>query len=164
MKEYKLNLKISPSDTEFKKLIGAEEYNRIKLETLKKDNFSCRGCGFHPLDENNAAKSLTLHVESINEEDPKNSPCATLCMACHSTQHVDVALTKEWIQLINSTFSQKRLIETCRINGHKSLSHDNTRFLKTPPLEFLEKMKNGTLSPNSKAKALFTDKFEWGDL
>lgn len=160
----RLKLRISPSEKEFKELVGIEEFNKIRDKTLKRDKITCKGCGYHPLDESNALKSLSLHVESITLENPSESPCSILCLACHSTQHIDVAIEKGWVQLVNSSFSQKRLIETCRINAHSSLNNDNTRFLKTTPTEYLEKLKNDTLSTNSRVKVLFTTKFEWGDL
>lgn len=164
MEEYSLKLRISPSDNEFKKLVG-EDYNNILLNTFKRDGFTCKGCGYHPLDESKASKYLYAHVESINEENPKESPCTTLCMACHTTQHIDIAIERDWVQLLNSTFSQRRLIETCRINAQlHTLNNENSRFLKTNPKEFLQKLKDGTLSPNSRAKVIFTSKFQWGDL
>ena len=160
----RLKLRICPSEKEFRDLIGLEAYNNIRDTVVIKEKCTCRGCGYHPLNEANVLKSLSLHVESIDTENPLNSPCSLLCMACHSTQHIDVAIEKGWVQLVNSSYSQKRLIETCRINGHSNLNPDNTRFLKTPPLEYLEKLKNNTLSPNSRVKVLFTASFHWGDL
>jgi len=160
----RLKLRISPSEKEFKELVGVEEFNKIRDEVLKRDKITCKGCGYHPLDETNALKSLSLHVEFINLENPKESPCSILCLACHSTQHIDVAIEKGWVQLVNSSYSQKRLIETCRINALNNLNNDNTRFLKMTPLEYLENLKNDTLSTNSRVKVLFTTKFEWGDL
>ena len=165
MEDFELKLKISPSDTKFKKLIGKESYEKIRLETFKKDRFSCRGCGFHPLDESRALIALTLHVIEIKEEKPEDSECAILCLACHSTQHIDVAIEKGWVQLVNSINSQKTLTEMCRVNAiHNNIKEDTTKLLKTPSLEFLKKMKDGTLPSNTKAKVIFTNKFEWGDL
>lgn len=164
MEEFELKLRISPSDSQFKKLIGPDKYSKIHNELLEKNRFSCKGCGFHPLDESKASTALQLHVEEINEEKPEESPCIILCMACHSTQHIDVAIKKEWVQLVNSTYSQKSLIEMSRINALFNIKEENTRTLKTPPLEFLTKLENGQIQINTKAKVIFTNKFEWGDL
>jgi hypothetical protein len=165
MEEFELKLRISPSDNQFKKMIGPDTYVQIKENVFKRDRFSCRGCGFHPLDESKALTALMLHVEEINEENPEESQCVVLCMACHSTQHIDIAIEKDWVQLVNSTHSQKSLIEMCRINAiMNSVKEDNTRQLKTTPLDFLKKMKAGQLPANTKAKVIFTNKFEWGDL
>ena len=165
MEEFELNLRIAPSDNQFKKIIGQEEYDKLSRSVFKRDNFTCKGCGFHPLDESKASSALMMHVIEINEEVPLESPCNILCMACHTTQHIDIAIEKGWVNLINSTFSQKSLIEMCRINVfHSRANDDNTRTLKTTPLDFLDKLKAGKLPANSKAKVIFTNKFSWGDL
>lgn len=165
MEEFELKLRISPSDNQFKKLIGQDAYEKIRNEVFKRDRFSCKGCGFHPLDESKSLTALMLHVIEILEEEPEKSPCVILCMACHSTQHIDIAIEKEWIGLVNSTYSQKSLIEMCRINAfHSRAKEEDTRSLRTTPLDFLKKLKAGEISINSKAKVIFTNKFEWGDL
>lgn len=165
MEEFELKLRISPSDNQFKKLIGIEAYEKLRADIFKRDRFLCQGCGFHPLDESKAFTALMLHVIEINEENPLESPCNILCMACHSTQHIDIAIEKEWVQLVNSTLSQKSLIEKCRISAiHHHTKESDTRILKTTPLDFLKKMKADELPANTKAKVIFTNKFEWGDL
>lgn len=163
--EFELKVRISPSDNEFRKLIGIIEYEKLTLTTFKRDKISCKGCGYKPLDDSNAAKSLALHVVAIDLETPLNSPCLTLCKACHSTQHIDIAIEKDWVQLVNSLHTQKRLIELCRVNAvQNNLNTENTRFLKTSALTYLENLRSGMLSPNSRVKVIFTTKFEWGDL
>lgn len=165
MEEFELKLRISPSDSLFRKKVGAQIYDKIKQETFSRDGFSCKGCGFHPLDESKVNTALLPHVLEINEEKPEESKCLTLCKACHSTQHIDVALEKEWVQLVNSTYSQKSLIEICRINAvHRSISEENTRHLKISAQEFTEKFKAGLVIVETKAKVIFTSKFEWDDL
>lgn len=165
MEDFELKLRISPSDTQFKKLVGQEIYSKIKSDVFKKNNFTCKGCGFHPFDENKAMAALSLHVIDINEESPENSECNVLCMACHSTQHIDIALEKEWVQLVNSVSTQKSLIEMCRLGViHNSIKEDDTRYLKISPAEFLNKLKDGLLTTNNKVKVIFTNKFEFGDL
>lgn len=165
MEEFELKLRISPSDTQFRKTVGPDIYNKIKNDTFKREKFTCKGCGFHPLSEEKALSILSLHVIEVNEESLEESICNILCKACHSTQHIDISIEKEWVQLVNSTYSQKSLIEQCRINAiHNGVKEDEIRYLKTPSLEFLEKIKNEVLPINSKAKIIFTSKFEWGDL
>lgn len=165
MELFELKLRISPSDNEFKKAVGLEVYNKILVDTFKRDNYTCQGCNYHPLDETRAKRALSCHLVELNAEKVEESECITLCLACHSTQHIDIAIEKEWIQLVNSTFSQKRLVEMCRVNGLiNSIKDDNTRFLKTPAKELLEKIKENSITKNSKLKVIFTNKFEWGDL
>jgi len=165
MEEFELKLRISPSETQFRKLVGQENYAKIREEVYRRDKFTCKGCGFHPLDEAKALSALSLHVIEINEENLVESKCNILCMACHSTQHIDVAIEKGWVHLVNSTYSQKSLIEMCRINAiHNSIKEDDTRHLKSDPAEFLSKMKSGLLPVNSKVKVIFTNNFDFGDL
>jgi hypothetical protein len=165
MEEFELKLRMSPSDNQFKKMIGQEVYDKLNKSIFKRDNFTCQGCGFHPLDESKASDALMMHVIEINEEKPEESPCVILCMACHSTQHIDISIEKGWVSLINSTYSQKSLIEMCRINVfHTRANSDDVRTLKTTPLDFLEKLKAEKIPANSKAKVIFTNKFNWGDL
>lgn len=163
MKEFKLQLRISPSDREFKKTLGDDKYNKLKKEIFERDGFACKGCNYTPLDEARANSALYCHVININDLNALESECITLCNACHSTQHVDIALQQGWVQIVNSTWSQKALIESCRINTiYNTVKEDNTRYLKMTSEEFLEKFKNGLIS--NKAKVVFTNKFEWGDL
>lgn len=165
MPDYSLKLRISPSDNEFKKLIILSEYNTLRDNTFASDKLACRGCGYRPFDESLLHKALGLHVESIDAVDLLNSPCATLCKACHTTQHIDVAVKKGWVELVNSSYSQKRLIEMCRINSlQNSANADNIRHLKINPEKFIQSIIEDTISPNSKAKVIFTSAFEWGDL
>jgi len=163
MEEFKLQLRISPSDREFKKLVGDEKYNQIRKGIFERDNCTCQGCSYKPLDESRVNSALYCHVIDINSEKPEESECITLCNACHSTQHIDVSLNQGWVQIVNSTWSQKALIESCRINTiYNTVKEDNTRYLKMSNDEFFDKFKNNLIS--DKAKAIFTNKFEWGDL
>jgi hypothetical protein len=163
MEEFKLKLRISPSDKGFINIIGNDKYNQIKANVFKRDNYSCKGCSYKPLDESRVNSALFCHVIDINNEFPEESECITLCKACHSTQHVDISLQQGWVQLVNSTWSQKALIESCRINTiYNTVKEDNTRYLKMSVEEFIDKFKNDLIS--DKAKIVFTNKFEWGDL
>lgn len=165
MEDFILQVRISPSDSEFAKTIGKEAYDKLKKETMIRDKHTCRGCGFRPLDEERAYAALNLHVIELNESNLTESPCIILCKACHTTQHVDVAINKDWVSLVNSSFSQKRLIEMGRINAvHNSIKEDDTRYLKGDPKEILERNKHHLGLKTCKLKVIFNNKFEWGDL
>lgn len=164
MEEFTLQVRLSPSDSEFKKLIGIEIFDRIKKQTFTNDKNTCRGCGYRPLDDTRVNSALSLHVIEIADK-PEESPCITLCRACHSTQHIDIAIEKEWVNLVNSVFSQRRLIEMGRVNAiHNSIKEDDTRYLQGDPKEILERNKYHLGLKNCKLKVIFTNKFEWGDL
>ncbi len=165
MEEFELKLRISPSDIQFKKLLSPEAYVKLKSDTFKKCKFTCQGCGFHPFDENKAIVALSVHVIEINEEKPEDSICNILCKACHSTQHIDVSVREGWVELVNSTYSQKSLVEMCRINAiHNSIKEDDTRRLKIAPIDYIDRLKEGNWPETTKVKVIFTSKFEWGDL
>jgi len=161
MKEYDLKLKISPSDREFKKLIGDEAYEKKRQEISERDKHMCCGCDYSPMNP----KALLMHLEVLNEADPINSEFSMLCKACHATQHLDVSIKNGWVELVNSSFSQRRLIYECRIqNLQNATTHDNIRPLKKSKLDYLQSIIDGTVHKDTKAKVIFTSAFEWGDL
>lgn len=164
MEEFDLKLRISPSDTEFKKKIGDEKYIALRNKTFSQCQSVCMGCGFRPIDDNKILSVLSMHVIDFEEENPEEAKCTVLCKACHATQHIDIAIEKGWVELVNSTYSQKSLIEACRLSQVvKSIQEDKTRKLSTPPKEYLEKLKAGTLLQSSKLKVIFTEAFDFGD-
>lgn len=165
MEDFQLKIRISPSDTEFRKILGIETFDRLKRDIMARDKSTCRGCGFRPLDSDRASAALSLHVIELNTEKPEESSCIILCKACHSTQHVDVAIEKGWVQLVNSIFSQKSLIEMGRVNGiYTHTKEEDTRFLKGNSKEILERNKYHLGLKTCKLKVVFTQAFEWGDL
>jgi len=165
MKEFDYSLKISVSDKHVKTTIGPEAFEKLFDAELHKTDGRCAGCGYRPLDENKIKSVISFHVIDFNPEAPTEITGVPLCKACHATQHFDVAVNNDWVEVVNSTISQKGLIELCRINAiHNNVNIDNTRKLKATPKEFLEKMKLGSIFPSSKAKIILTSKFEWGEL
>lgn len=160
--------KISPSEKDFFISLGQEwqeKKNSIHLSTLEKDDYCCQGCGYRPLDRSSASKILQPHLVSENKDSPLESEFVSLCKACHTTQHIDKAIEGGWVNIVNSSFSQKSLIEICRINSaSKYLVDKEIRILKTTPEEYLEQLKTNSLPLHSRIKVIFTSKFEWGDL
>lgn len=164
MEEFDLRLRVSPSDNEFKRTIGDEKYIALRNKTFTDCKHVCMGCGFRPLDDSKILSVLSMHVIEVDEENVEESKCTILCKACHVTQHIDVAIDKGWVEFVNSTFTQKALIEACRIaQVHKSIQEDKTRKLSGSPKDYLEKLKAGTLLQATKLKIIFTDSFSFGD-
>lgn len=160
-----LKLRISVSDKDVKTAIGSEKFEELFDEALDSTRGACFGCGYRPLDDSKTKSVISFHVVEYNPETLEVVSGIPLCRACHMTQHVDIAIEKDWIEVVNSTFSQKSLIELCRINAiHNNVNHENTRKLKATPKEYLETLKNNTNFPGSKTKAIFTSAFSWGDL
>lgn len=164
MENFELNLRISVSDTEVKRLLGPTQFEKLFDEGLTITRGSCGGCGYRPLDDSKTKSIISFHIINFNPDAHGETTGVPLCKACHTTQHIDVAIEKDWVELVNSTHSQKTLIELCRINAvQNNVNVENTRKLKTTPKEFLEKIKLG-IFPSSKTKVLLTSSFIWGDL
>lgn len=143
-------LKLGPNSQEIKK--------KIQNETFSRDESTCRGCGYR-------TQSLFVHLVEENEQDLENSVFISLCKACHTTQHIDKAISEGWVSVVNSSFSQKSLIEICRVNDvSQHLKNGNIRILKMTPEEYAIQLKENTLPLHSRVKVIFTSKFEWGEL
>lgn len=166
--EFELKPRISPSEKDFFLKLGenwVQEKNDIFKELLEKTNCTCGGCGYRVHDGDFAPKVLQLHLVEENLENLKDSLFIPLCKACHITQHIDKAIEQEWVNIVNSHFSQKSLIEMCRISTiGQHLRNDEVRLLKMTPQEYLNNLKNETLPLHSRVKIIFTNKFDWGDL
>lgn len=160
--------RISTSEKDFFLKLGPnwlEIKNNIHSETIKENDYCCQGCGYRVMNQSIASRILGLHLVDENEENPEKSFFISLCKACHTTQHIDVAINQDWVMIVNSSFSQKSLIEMCRINSvSQYLKDGEIRILKTTPIEYLESLKNNTLPLHSRVKVIFTKNFEWGDL
>jgi hypothetical protein len=166
--DFELKPRISPSEKDFFLKLGSNwvnEKNEIFSEILEKTNCTCGGCGYRVHNEDYAHKILQLHLIEENEESLKDSLFITLCKACHTTQHIDKAIEQGWVNVVNSSYSQKSLIEMCRISTiGQHLRDGEVRILKTTPMEYLDDLKNETLPLHSRVKVIFTNKFDWGDL
>ena len=154
---FDLKLRISPSEKNFRERIGPEAFAKLKAETFQKNGYICQGCEY---DGNVNHASIDFHLVEINEDEPLESKFATLCKACHLTQHVDVAVEKEMVNIVNSTFTQAKIIEITQCKGN-GISEINTRILKTPAIEIIEKIRNGTISKQTKIKIVFTVNFKF---
>jgi len=165
---FELKPRISPSEKDFFIKLGpnwVQEKNDIFSTLLEEHNCTCIGCGYRVHNEELAYKILQLHLVEENEENPKDSIFLPLCKACHTTQHINKAIEEEWVNVVNSHFSQKSLIEMCRISTiGQHLRNGDVRILKMTPKEYLEQLQKETLPLHSRVKVIFTNKFEWGDL
>jgi hypothetical protein len=158
---FELKPKISISEKDFFLKFGPnsqEVKKKIQSATFERDENCCRGCQYR-------ARNLFLHLIEENERDLENSSFVSLCKACHTTQHIDKAIAEGWVMVVNSTFTQKSLIEICRHNRtHEHLKDGSIRVLKITPEEYAIQLKENTLPLHSRVKVIFTSKFEWGEL
>ena len=166
--QFELIPKISPSEKDFFSKFGEKKLeikNKIHKEILEKNNNTCCGCNYRVMNENNAHKILQLHLVEENEDEINDSFFVVLCKACHLTQHIDKAIEDGCVNIVNSSFSQRNLIEMCRINTiSQYLKDGEVRILKTTQEEYLEQLKEKILPLHSRIKVIFTNKFDWGDL
>jgi len=165
---FELKPRISPSEKDFFLKLGknwVQEKNEIFTKALNDSECTCGGCGYKVHNTELAPKILQLHLVEENEENLRDSIFITLCKACHTTQHIDKAIQEGWVNIVNSYFSQKSLIEMCRISTiTQHLRDGEVRILKMSQLEYLDKLQNKTLPLHSRVKVIFTNKFDWGDL
>ena len=165
---FELQPRISPSEKDFFLKLGSDwvqEKNNIFKDVLEQNDCTCQGCGYKVHSEELVTKILQLHLVEENIDDLKQSVFVPLCKACHTTQHIDKAIEQGWVNVVNSTFSQKSLIEMCRISTiGQHMRADEVRVLKITPEEYLDNLKNETLPLHSRVKIIFTNKFDWGDL
>ena len=160
MSKFELTLNIAPSDNEFKKAIGEDEWEKLKTEYIQKNAYTCQGCGFHTVNSN----MLHLHIISGKIEDAKNANMTILCLACHWTQHIDWAAKQGLIKLANASISQAEIIRNGR-SGAKTIN-DNIKnrtiiLLDKNPIEYANEIKNNSLKKRKKIKAIFGKKFDW---
>ena len=149
MGKFDLSLKISIPEKVIKVKIGELKWGRLRTKTLIRDNLQCQGCGFDPKEIQNISdekrrKMLDTHVFNFNEENISEVEAVSLCRACHSIQHIDVALNNDWVKLVNSKASQLELMNYCRTS--KDINHleseNNLRGLRIKPHIFIEKIFN----------------------
>lgn len=165
---FELKPRISPSEKDFFLKLGnnwVQEKNEIFNKILNETDCTCSGCGYRVHNSELASRILQLHLVEENEENIKESFFIPLCKACHTTQHIDKAIQEGWVNIVNSNFSQKSLIEMCRISTiAQHLRDGEVRILKMTQQEYLEMLKKETLPLHSRVKVIFTNKFDWGDL
>lgn len=156
---FELKPRISPSEKDFFLKLGPnwkEIKSKIQAETFERDENQCRGCQYRT--------KLYLHLAEENEQELEKSTFVSLCKACHTTQHIDNAVKEGWVSVVNSSFTQKSLIEICRVNDvSQHLKNGNIRILKMTPEEYEVQLKENTLPLHSRVKIIFTSKFEWGE-
>lgn len=155
--DFEIKPSISASDKDFRNKIGVEGWEKIKSKTLRDNGYKCKGCGFEPFDAPIDAV-LDVHLVEENLNNLEDSEFRVDCKLCHIIEHADVAISNEYVSIVNSRFSQGELVNICR-NGSLSshVSDGDVRYLKKTLQEFLEEIKNGR-SLEGRVKFVFTNK------
>lgn len=144
---------------------GRKAYYTIERRTFEESYDYCAACGHKPMEYKDKKDYLQLHISHLNKEYPEKSKAVLLCRACHSTQHIDFAIEKKWIKLVNSDLSQEDIVRLCR-GGNLINPYDDKRIvnlLKTPE-ELLQEIKSKEFKPSNTLKIIFTNDFVFNDL
>ena len=163
-KDFKLLICNSYSEKNFISNYGQELYNILSDAAFKEHKWHCAGCG-HLVPEYKRLQNLKLHIYDVNTTNPELSKGVPLCNFCHYTQHIEIPAKNNWIELINSVYSQTNLIRLMR--GDKIYPNLNNRTiikLKKTPQELLNEIHNGTFQLSNTLKIIFTDKVSFDDM
>lgn len=170
MGNFDLSLKISVPEKVVKKKLGDINWGKLRTKTLKRDDLLCQGCGFDPkeiqnISEERKMKMLDTHIFNFDEENLSGVEAVSLCRACHSIQHIDVAIKNDWVKLVNSTALQVELITYCRMSDgvNHIESQNGLRGLRIKPHVFIDKLLAGDIKEDNTYKVLFTTIFDWMD-
>jgi len=156
-----LKLRVCVSEVDYKNKIGVQNWNTLEYITKSSANFKCESCNHTPKKSALIHTDLFTHVIAENIENPLNTLTMCLCNACHSTQHIDVAIQKNWIDLVNAKYSQSQLVNMCRGSGPintglcEALDRGEIQELKKTPEEFLKEYKSGVINYDDRLKVKF---------
>jgi hypothetical protein len=161
---YNLIVTNSYPEKQFIKVYGQELFDKLKNEAFMLDRGSCAACGHEP-PENRKKDCLFYHVYEVNTKQPELSKGVTLCKMCHMTQHIESAIKKKWILLVNSIYDQNNIVRLTR--GNQIYENLNSRAivqLKKTPEEFLKEIYSGEMKFTTTLKVIFTNNFNIDDL
>jgi len=163
MSNFVLIPRISPSEQEFRKTISQQDWDSLKRDKIWGVTNQCQGCGYSTV---NSKDCLDLHLVFWDVEDISKNEYVVLCRACHTIQHMDMAIEKNMVKIVNSCHSQVELIRWGRASKNdlqREIDVNNIMFLKKDIFEYLDELKNNTLPINNKIKAFLSDTFNWKD-
>lgn len=161
-----ISLKNTPSSKEIQEIFGSD-FEVLKSKLLKDSNYTCQCCGWEGAKEIENRRHLTLCIDSINEENPKETPVFVVCKSCYLINHIDNAVEHGFVALVNSSFSQEDLIKISwsdcskknivNSNRQKAIEDKKIIPLKKDPKIYLDQIKGGTSS--GKLKVIFNNNF-----
>lgn len=161
MSSFTLALGFGPSDTDFINSIPKEEWKIIREEAYRHCNSHCAGCGYVP----ETLAELSPHIDDCKLGDTNSASIRILCKACHAIKHFDIAAERGWVTLVNSTYSQEKLVEICREGRHilmAEMEANNIIILQHKDVrEYASDLKSGKVRNNDKIKVVFGKNFDW---
>ena len=158
-KKIDLTLRNCVSENSYRKKIGKDNFLALDTKTKNLANGQCESCKLSPKTEVLVHKHLWTHIVEENLDDPINTQTLCLCLACHITQHIETAIKNDWIELVNSFFSQGTLTNMCRKNNNGLIeaitSKKIVKLKERTPENFLKELKSGVINYDNRLKITF---------
>lgn len=161
---YTLIVTNSFPEKQFIKDYGQELFDKLKNEAFALDRGMCSACGHEP-PESRKKDCLYYHVYEVNKKQPELSKGITLCKMCHMTQHIESAVRKKCVVLVNSIYDQNninRLIRGHQI--HQNISSRAIVQLNKTPEQFIKEIYSGESKYTPTLKVIFNNNFNIDDL
>lgn len=150
-------------EKQFIKLHGQELFDKLKDEAFVLDRGRCSACGHEP-PKDRKKDFLYYHIYEYDKKQPENTKGTTLCKMCHMTQHIESAIKKKWVLLVNSIYDQNNIIRLTR--GNQIYQNINSRAivqLRKTPEQFLSEIYSGEARFTTTLKVVFTQNFNIDD-
>lgn len=161
MKPFNLTPASSYSENDFKKSMPDPTLYKDKIikDLLENGSETCCGCGY----TTGKKESLQEHLNWWDGVNHDTAEFVLICEACHALKHFDKAIEKNWVVLVNSTYSQEDLIKRNRSSAaiKKDLDEHKIVLLKKTPKEYFDEITESLSNRNPKTKILFGNKFNW---
>ena len=161
-----ISLKNSPTLKNIQEIFS-DNFDAMKTKLFSDANYTCQCCGWEGAKQMENRKHLTLHIDSIDESDPKNTPVFVVCKSCYLINHISNAVEHDFVTLVNSSFSQEDLIKISWsdsskkniVNNNRQKAIDDKKIipLKKDPKIYLNQIQEGISS--GKIKVIFNNNF-----
>jgi len=89
------------------------EWNEIRKQIYKKDNWTCRECGIHCQDKKYKKNRIQCHHIDYNEKNNDPNNLITLCASCHGKTNFN---KKDWIEYYQSKKRRNYYVDNQRRN------------------------------------------------
>jgi len=162
-----LFLKNTISNNIFKESIGRDRYESIRVGMMESKIYTCQCCGWQGAKEIENRKHLVLQVDEFNEEKPIDSSVFLVCKSCYVINHIDMCIQHNYIQFVNSSYSQVDLVKISWSDCSRGVINNNNRqkaindkkiiLLNKGDQYYLHKIKCDSESKH--LKVIFTDNF-----
>jgi len=92
VRQFALSVSNNYPEKAFIKDYGQELFDKLSGEAFAIDKGRCSGCGHTPPDHRKK-DCLFFHIYEVNKTQPELTKGVTLCKSCHTTQHIESAIS-----------------------------------------------------------------------